>query len=338
MKTYPALIVSVTILLSIVTLAGGALAQEDTRSVVSNASIQAALEQLQAIYSTEIILGTPLEVDGRKIIPLAIAGFAFGQQGDADYRGKMNAKAQGEVYGAGGVMIPIGVLVVSGKDVELLQLSKGFVEQLGGVLAPLLVEFMNQPQTSGVEEKASVAAPKTSQGFNVVRILSKMQGFIASFRILITGLFLLGWLALIVVIDLFLPQQITAIVATLRKNFWHTALTGILSLVVVLFVSVILTISLIGIPLTFVVIVFTCALTLFGSAGLALLVGQTLVAAIQKTRYADVLFVLIGGIILGIVGIIPIPLLGWLVWTIVSILGVGSVLLLQWKTVQKKST
>jgi len=139
------------------------------------------------------------------------------------------------------------------------------------------------------------------------------------------------------VIDLFLPKQVTAIVSTLQQNFWHTVLTGILSLVVVLFLSVVLTISLIGIPLTFVVIALTCALILLGSVGLALLMGRALVSAIHQARYADVLFVLIGGIILGILGIVPIPLLGWLVWTIVSILGVGSVLLLQWKTVQNKS-
>jgi uncharacterized spore protein YtfJ len=312
------------------------MAQEEPNEIIHEASIQAVLERLKAIYSTEIILGTPLEVDGQKIIPLAIAGFAFGQQGDAEYRGRMNVKAQGETYGAGGVMIPIGIIVVSGKDVKLLQVSKGFFEQLGGALAPLLVKLMNQPQTSGEGKRAPVG-PKPSQGVNVARLLSNIQGFNASFRVLIIGLFLLGWLALIVVIDLFLPRQVTAIVSTLQQNFWQTALTGILSLVVVLFLSLVLTISLIGIPLTFVVIVLTCALTLFGSVGLALLVGRTLVAAIKQGEYSDVLLVLIGGIILGILGIIPVPLLGLLVWTVVSILGVGSVLLLQWKTVQKKS-
>ena len=49
---------------------------------------------------------------------------ARSQQGDAEYRGKMNVKAQGETYGAGGVMIPIGIIVVSDKDVKLLQLSR----------------------------------------------------------------------------------------------------------------------------------------------------------------------------------------------------------------------
>jgi len=193
MKTYPALIVSVTllVLVSIVTLAGGAMAQEKSSTVINEASIQAALERLKAIYSTEIIIGTPLEVDGRKIIPLAIAGFAFGQQDDAEYRGKMNVKAQGGVHGAGGIMIPIGIIVVSGKDVKLLQMSKGFVEQLGGALAPLLVELMNQPQTADTREDVPVA-PKKPQGFSVVRLLSNIQGLNASFRILITGLFLLG--------------------------------------------------------------------------------------------------------------------------------------------------
>ena len=231
-------------------------------------------------------------------------------------------------------MIPVGVLVISDQEVQLLQLSKGFVEQLGGALAPMIVESLSR-EPARAEERGVPVERKASEGISVAQQFAKFRGFLESLRVVITILFLLAWVALIIIIDLFLPQQVTAITSTLQGSAGRTVLTGIVSLIVVLLLSAVLTISLIGIPLTFVVIIFTCALMLFGSVGLALLVGQKIAAAFKHTTYSDVIFVLIGGVVLGILSILPIPLFKLLVWVVIGILGLGSVLLLQWESVRK---
>ena len=81
MKNRLAFMVTMSIVLSVVLITIGVSAQEESGMDALDASIQAALEELKRIYSTEIIMGTPMEVNELKIIPLAIAGFGFGQQG-----------------------------------------------------------------------------------------------------------------------------------------------------------------------------------------------------------------------------------------------------------------
>ncbi len=331
MKKCLIFVVCVLLMMSAEAVTVKAAAQENPGNAVLDASIQAVLEELKNLYSTEIILGSPMEVNGLKIIPLAIAGFAFGECGGCEYMGK----GQGKLGGAGGVMSPVGVLVISGQEVQLLQLSKGFVEQLGGALAPIIVESLSR-EPDGAEERGVPVERKKPETISVTQLFTKFRKFLDALRIVITILFLLAWVALMLIIDLFLPRQVSAITSTLQERTSRTALTGIVSVIVVLLLSAVLTISLIGIPLTFVVIILTCALMLFGSVGLALLVGQKIAAALFKqSKYSDVLLVLIGGIVLGILGIIPIPLFGPLVWIIIGILGLGSVLLLQWENVRK---
>ena len=85
------------------------------------------------------------------------------------------------------------------------------------------------------------------------------------------------------------------------------------------------TISLIGLPLTILVVLLAWAVQLFGLIGIALLVGQTAAAAVQRLRAAALEHILIGGILLGLVRILP--FLGWIIWLILGLFGFGAVLL-----------
>jgi hypothetical protein len=147
------------------------------------------------------------------------------------------------------------------------------------------------------------------------------------------GLFLLGWIVSALVIEMLLPKQVSEIASKLRRNYVRTGLIGMLCYGVSLSLAAIFGLSLIGIPLAFVMIILICALTLFGTVGVALTVGRTSAAAFGRTRYSDVLFVFIGGVVLSIIGIVPV--LGWLTWTIVVILGFGLVLQVQWENMRK---
>ena len=63
--------------------------------------------ELKKAYSTDVIIGKPLEVDELKIIPLATVGAGIGQQ--TKQLGVDNMR------GVASLMIPAGVIVVSRK-------------------------------------------------------------------------------------------------------------------------------------------------------------------------------------------------------------------------------
>lgn len=87
-----------------------------TRSLPDASSLQQALEQLEQTYSAELVLGTPLEVNGVKLIPLATVGFGSGEHALSPDSGKSE--------GMGGVVIPTGVIVVSGSNIRILHFRK----------------------------------------------------------------------------------------------------------------------------------------------------------------------------------------------------------------------
>jgi uncharacterized spore protein YtfJ len=284
-----------------------------------NPDTRAAFEELKNAYSTDVIIGKPIEVDELKIIPLATVGAGIGQHA-----------TQPGVYdmrGAASLMIPAGVIVVSKKGVKILQLSKGFIEQLFGALAPVILQMMNiepgEKYKGGEIKKISPGGKKFTISQMVLSLYS-----------LIVGLFLLGWFALALLISIFLPDSVSEIASTLRHDFVWSGIIGSLFYGVAVLLTTMFALSLVGIPLAFVIIILTCALTMFGTVGIASLVGRSLAHAIKRKIISDVVIMLIGGTIMGIVGIIPV--LGWISWTIVGVFGFGVVLRIQYAKLQRQ--
>ena len=123
-------------------------------------------------------------------------------------------------------------------------------------------------------------------------------------------IFVLGWLVLTLLICVFLPNQPVVLALTLQANALRAGLHGLLSYGVIFGLAVVFTISIIGIPFIVLLLVFTWAANLLGMVSIAWLVGQKALGAVRRAPYPEVVYVLIGGIILGVVRIIPV--LGWL--------------------------
>ncbi|MCP4626228.1 MAG: hypothetical protein GY850_22360 [bacterium] len=284
-----------------------------------NPDTRAAVDELKNAYSTDVIMGKPMEVDELKIIPLATVGAGIGQL--ATQPGVDNMR------GAASLMIPAGVIVVSKKGVKILQLSKGFIEQLFGALASVILQMMNiepgEKNKGGEIKKISLEGKKF-----------KISQIVLSLYSLIVGLFLLGWFVLALLIGIFLPNSVSEIASTLRHDFVWSGIIGSLFYGVAVLLTTMFALSLFGIPLAFVIIILTCALTMFGTVGIASLVGRSLANAIKRKNISNVVIVLIGGTIMGIVGIIPV--LGWISWTIVGVFGFGVVLRIQYAKLQKQ--
>jgi uncharacterized spore protein YtfJ len=305
MKKYCVFFVWFTMLISVAAIAQGEPAASGDEAVT-----QAVVAELKQVYSTEIMMGKPVEVNGLKLIPLATVGFGYGRQGEQ--AGKEMTQ------GTGGVMIPVGIVVVSDKDVRLIQLSKSFLEQLVDAFAPVIFQVMQMKQTEG-QESANILGKSLSVKTGVTHPRKSWL----SVYVRIVGFFFLGWLVVVLLLEAFIPRGVSAVMASIRQNYLLSGLVGLVGYGVVFLLMAIFTISLIGIPLSLVVLILACALTVFGTAGMTLIVGRRIAETLKQTSCSDMLCVLIGGLIMGVLGVIPI--LGWIGWTIFGIFGFGAV-------------
>jgi uncharacterized spore protein YtfJ len=108
------------------------------------------IEELKQLYATEITLGKPLEIDGLKIIPLAAIGVGFGQ--------RIGAPDCEVLRGAGGALSRVGILVISNKGIELLPVSKGFIEQVLAAVTPVILQIMKAGGTDVVDTPSAAQA------------------------------------------------------------------------------------------------------------------------------------------------------------------------------------
>ena len=280
-------------------------------------AVQAALQQFKQVYSAKLIIGDVLEINGLQIIPLATVGF-----GVAPFEAGDDAS---QLPGVGGLMMPVGVIVVSGQSVRIVQISKGFVEQIVSVLAPTLLQFMGERE--GIQ--AGQGLQQQTLPKNVPKDRSVLAGYLRTALIL-----WIVWAVLAFLIQRYFPDKIAAIASGFRYRAVQISLLGLAGLGIMFLLAIIFTVSLIGIPFTFALFLLGGMLTLFGSIGLALFIGQQSATAF-KYHYSETRLMLIGGGLFGLLGMIP--LLGILTWALVAIFGFGAVLQIQRENLHKRS-
>ncbi len=282
-------------------------------------SLRDAVEALQQIYATDVVLGEPLEIGAVKIIPLATVAIGYGQ--------KQGAKAQDLTLGTAGLMSPIGIVVVSPKGVQLLPVSKGFIEQLLGALTPAILQVIGQKSINnkGVERDSQSHLLWPTVLARLYRLLPEngLKFGVFPWPLGLVILFIMGWLALALLVGVFLPQQVSAVATTLQENLLRTGLVGILSYGVGFVLAIVFGVSIIGIPLSIMVLVLMWALTLLGMISIASIVGHRLAMAMRRADASQIAAVLVGGVILGVVRLIPV--LGWVTWLVLGIFGIGVV-------------
>jgi hypothetical protein len=120
------------------------------------------------------------------------------------------------------------------------------------------------------------------------------------------------------------PQFLLNLSTKLRQHSGLTAVWGIGAIVAMIFVSVFLAITLIGIPLIPLLILTTIVTSLVGSLGVALFVGQSLISNDKRSLQQQFL---VGLAIVTVLSLIP--FFGGLVVFLVNLFGLGVILL--WK-------
>lgn len=287
----------VTILALLFLLLGAAIAQSELRSPSDDPRLRAALKQADSL---DAIMGAPREINGMTLIPLATISFGSAPSG-----------------AAGGIAIPSGVLIVS-KDntIRALHLSKGVIEQLASGFAPVFAEFARH-----FPNAAAPAAFKIDSG--------RLMAFY--WKIFLVVWLLWGICAALT--QIFFPQHVSAVAMIFSGHAIQISIFGLFGFGAMVLLALIFTISIIGIPLTFAVIILTGLLTLLGSIGFALFIGQQ-AATTFKYHYSEMRLLLIGGILFGLFGFIPFA--GLIVWALIAVFGFGAVVQTQLSSYMSK--
>jgi hypothetical protein len=138
----------------------------------------------------------------------------------------------------------------------------------------------------------------------------------------------LAMAALAVILGLLLPNQIKRVADTINKEPLVTGGVGLLSVVVAPILLVLLTITLILIPVAILSTFLVGLAVLFGWIAIGYEIGERL-AVLFKTTWHPSIAAGIGVLLLGLVtGFATlIPCIGWLIGVIVAILGLGAVVI-----------
>ncbi len=116
--------------------------------------VKTTIGEIEKILNTKTVVGEPLVVDGKTLIPLISVGFGFGAGSGS---GKMAAKQQQEGIGGGaggGAGIrPIAVIISDKEGVRIEPIKGGLssaLEKLGETAIPALMQRMGgQSQKEG---------------------------------------------------------------------------------------------------------------------------------------------------------------------------------------------
>lgn len=113
------------------------------------AAFAKTVAEIERLLSTKTVVGEPITVDGRTLIPLVSIGFGFGVGGGEGTDPKKGKGSSGGTGGGGGVK-PVGVVVIDKDTVR--------VEPLKGAAATLVEKVTDAAARFVARDKAGPAA------------------------------------------------------------------------------------------------------------------------------------------------------------------------------------
>lgn len=164
---------------------------------------------------------------------------------------------------------------------------------------------------------------------NLRDALGFLSGFgvapLIPFLIIIKLLTLFIWLILALVMAAIFPRQLSLASTQIRKSFWPVFGIGFLAIIIftgLVIFSVFLSFILIGIPILLALIFIAIIIKIFGRVTLFYFFGESLSRGFGAKQPSPLLSVVLGLILVGFIGFIPI--LGSLFSFVLSIIGWGA--------------
>jgi hypothetical protein len=137
-------------------------------------------------------------------------------------------------------------------------------------------------------------------------------------------LMFLGLLGLAILFAALMTRQVGVVSSYIEKNWWKSLLWGILGAILIIPVAGLLAVTIIGIPLILVEIVFISLALALGLVGVSQLIGKKVTRALRRPGQPMMLEGIIGIVVLFLVNLVP--LLGGLVCLVAATMGFGSAL------------
>ncbi len=160
---------------------------------------------------------------------------------------------------------------------------------------------------------------------------SEWEGWSWIFAVISLSIFLVI-LFLALLIAALLPKPVRVISETIRQNTFKVILSGILGLVLIAPLALLLTISVVGIALIPLEVIFVVCSVLFGFIAVGRFVGARFLHLLRKPEPGIVRETFWGLVILWMVGWIP--YVGWMVKAIALVIGLGATLVSRFGTRQ----
>lgn len=113
--------------------------------------IKTVTDKLAAMVETRTVVGQPITIEGRTVLPVTKVSFGFGSGG---CEGKAKEKEGEGGGGCGGACIePIAFLVISKDEVKLATIKgKGALSELIGLLPEMMEKYRASKAEPGKEE------------------------------------------------------------------------------------------------------------------------------------------------------------------------------------------
>lgn len=125
-----------------------ALAEENIEE--STKFIEVLASELKTMLDANRVLGTPIEFEGTRIIPVVSYGFGFG--GGSGIGADEMGQGGGTGGGAGGGIMPMSLLIITKDgDVKVVAAKKGEFGEVMKALAPMVMEAIKSGQAQQPE-------------------------------------------------------------------------------------------------------------------------------------------------------------------------------------------
>jgi hypothetical protein len=158
---------------------------------------------------------------------------------------------------------------------------------------------------------------------------SEWEGWSWIFAVISLSIFLVI-LVLALLIAALLPKPVRIVSEAIRENTFKVILCGILSLVLIAPLALLLTISVVGIALIPLEVIFVVCSVLFGFIAVGQFIGAKLLRLLKRPEPGIVRETFWGLVILWLIGWIP--YIGWMVKAIAIVIGLGATLVSRFGT------
>ena len=110
--------------------------------------LKGSVEELDRLLNVKNVLGTPIEKDGKTIIPMVSYGFGFGAGGGTNQK-----KGDGGGTGAGGGIKPVGAIIID-EDGARVEGVKGAMSNIAEVIGATAAQVMDRSENGSAEKTA----------------------------------------------------------------------------------------------------------------------------------------------------------------------------------------